>query len=447
MKRKYKEPDYNPRTISKEDASDLRKWLEEFGDLSGKIYNVVTEQFPGGNQRSKQINIEECEIEYVKQWKKPDEQGTVAYGYVVWQGKRYNYREVKWDLEKEKRANVIANKAGGEWDWTKMKENFEVDDLLESGFKTTELNDWFSEEKKDERLDKEEPGQVVFSKELGKSSQYIVLKFEENIDFLQAKTLLGLDSRYSKRQNGKPWSRGIGRVFDGVQAVTLLREGENDYLAGGYRFKARRDKTDVYSIDEVFKKGAYKKLLIQNEDVVLDIGMNIGSFAVYAAGLGAKVVGIEPEEENFMIAGENVFKNKMGEDVVLLRGAVVGREIDRVGLYLNSGKGADAHRIIETQGRDVVEVRAWNINDLINEYRPNKLKIDCEGAEYEIMMAVRDWVGIELISMEWHRKLLGDESNEMLKEVVKRMEENGYEFDGKIDGKGWMSVIHFSKKG
>jgi hypothetical protein len=33
-----------------------------------------------------------------------------------------------------------------------------------------------------------------------------------------------LESVYSKRKNGKPWSKGVGRVVDGTDALIKFKE-------------------------------------------------------------------------------------------------------------------------------------------------------------------------------------------------------------------------------
>jgi hypothetical protein len=42
--------------------------------------------------------------------------------------------------------------------------------------------------------------------------------------FINIQSILGLDSTYSKRANGKPWSKGIGRVIDGIDAIIKIKE-------------------------------------------------------------------------------------------------------------------------------------------------------------------------------------------------------------------------------
>lgn len=133
---------YNPRKISKEKLAALKKSLEEFGDLSGIVVNVRTQTMISGHQRVKNIDAD-CKIT-----KKPhtDATGTVALGYIDTPAGRLAYREVDWPEEKEKKANIAANKHGGEFDDDLLKELLEdlkLDDPLDIeliGFDEKEFN-------------------------------------------------------------------------------------------------------------------------------------------------------------------------------------------------------------------------------------------------------------------------------------------------------------------
>jgi len=70
---------------------------------------------------------------------------------------------------------------------------------------------------------KNKVGDIEFSSELGEAQNYIVLTFDTDVDFLAAKTHFGLKPKYSKRQNGKPWSKGIGRVVDGAAYLERIK--------------------------------------------------------------------------------------------------------------------------------------------------------------------------------------------------------------------------------
>lgn len=137
--KKIKPAPYNPRKINDEKLADLKNFLSNYGDLSGIVHNETTGNLVGGNQRSKVMDINNCEIQLLSESKQPDGQGTTALGFVIWHGNKYAYRRVKWPLEVEKRANIIANKAGGEWDFEMMAKHFEVPEVLESGFEINEL--------------------------------------------------------------------------------------------------------------------------------------------------------------------------------------------------------------------------------------------------------------------------------------------------------------------
>lgn len=131
----------NPRIISDDDLADLRRWLEELGDLSGIVHDLNSDEIIGGNQRGRVFDINQCEIVLVDGPHEPDEQGTVAHGFVVWQGKRYAYRQVRWTARQCEKANIVANQAGGDWDAVILAAEFEAADLVEWGFEKGELEE------------------------------------------------------------------------------------------------------------------------------------------------------------------------------------------------------------------------------------------------------------------------------------------------------------------
>lgn len=128
------------------------------------------------------------------------------------------------DLEKDKKAKelAIADNRSAEvslnWDQdvlSELKEEIEIGEY----FNADELFDLIGGD-----AEPEVKGKIAFSNEIDQESNYVVLKFDKKIDFLQIQTLLGLESTYSRRANGKPWSKGIGRVVDGVDAIAKIGE-------------------------------------------------------------------------------------------------------------------------------------------------------------------------------------------------------------------------------
>lgn len=130
----------NPRKITTTQYEALEKTMQEFGDLSGVVVNVRNQEVIGGNQRTSifQKNADKVKITKTA-LDKPDAQGTVAIGYIELNGSKFSYREVDWDEDKEARANIIANKAGGFWDNDILANEFDENLLKESGFSDFEL--------------------------------------------------------------------------------------------------------------------------------------------------------------------------------------------------------------------------------------------------------------------------------------------------------------------
>lgn len=121
----------NPRKITPSKLEQLKKALEEFGDLGGFVYNRKTKQIVGGHQRAKVFDAK-AKIMITQSYKTPTKAGTVAEGYIELNGERHRYREVVWDETREKAANIAANKGAGEWDFPELGNWFKA--LSESKF-------------------------------------------------------------------------------------------------------------------------------------------------------------------------------------------------------------------------------------------------------------------------------------------------------------------------
>lgn len=107
-----KPADYNPRVITDEQLLALKSAMQAFGDLSGIVVNIRTGNIVGGHQRIKAFD--DSWIIHAKAY--TDDVGTVKAGYIETEYGRWSYREVDWDEDKEKSANIAANKHGGDWD-------------------------------------------------------------------------------------------------------------------------------------------------------------------------------------------------------------------------------------------------------------------------------------------------------------------------------------------
>ena len=127
----------NPRVITDAQRSRLKKHLAELGDLSGVVFCRNQQSYVGGNQRSDVFNG--AEIELIESYDKPTLNGTVAHGFIRWNGERYAYREVEFTEEQFLKACIVANNDGGAFDW-EMLANWDADELVEWGMELPD--DW-----------------------------------------------------------------------------------------------------------------------------------------------------------------------------------------------------------------------------------------------------------------------------------------------------------------
>ena len=107
----------NPRAMSRADAIALADSIKEFGDLSSIVFNIRTGQLVGGHMRKASFeNMPgEKQVVITERYAQPNQVGTVAIGYVIYNNERYGYREVDWPLERETAANKASNKITGDW--------------------------------------------------------------------------------------------------------------------------------------------------------------------------------------------------------------------------------------------------------------------------------------------------------------------------------------------
>lgn len=131
--------DKNPRKMGKEEYQLLVESLQKYGDLSGVVFNRKTGNLIGGHQRTNHFKKEEAKVIITESFDTPTKQGTVALGYIVLDGEKYSYREVEFSEEDEQKANILPNKISGTWDFDVLANAFDVDTLMATGWKASEI--------------------------------------------------------------------------------------------------------------------------------------------------------------------------------------------------------------------------------------------------------------------------------------------------------------------
>jgi FkbM family methyltransferase len=153
------------------------------------------------------------------------------------------------------------------------------------------------------------------------------------------------------------------------------------YIENSYKIKlnSRKGVGDWFS---VFITNDYEFLQPENE-VVIDIGGEVGDSAIYFSIKGAKkVIVFEPFPNNFKYLVENIKINNLCDKIEPVN-AMLGKENKKT-LIDVSGEAIvrDAHE--SNEGLEIYEI---TLSKIVHDYRIDNavLKMDCEGCEYNLL--------------------------------------------------------------
>ena len=203
----------------------------------------------------------------------------------------------------------------------------------------------------------------------------------------------------------------------------------------------RENTLDKYIFNEIFKNKVYKKLTLKSDDVVFDIGANVGFFALYASKDVKKVICFEPDKENFSLLEENTSSL---DNIILENKAVIGGHEKTRTFYLNTKKNKGAHSLYVKRGRQEVTVDCSNINSLLQKYSPNKVKMDIEGGEREVIYAIKEWSNIDELIFEYHHNVKG-QSHKDFYALIKYLKQIFEFIDYIHPKKHWTSIVYCKK--
>ncbi len=180
------------------------------------------------------------------------------------------------------------------------------------------------------------------------------------------------------------------------------------YQSPDHTFYFREGTGDWYIFYEVYLDNEYRlPASLSPEDVVIDIGMHIGSFSFAALSRGAgRVYSFEVDQSNFDMAARNL--KVFGDRAKIFRKAVWRSDRTGDSLYAfgklpeNTGGGC----ILWMQDGEKLET--VGLDDVIDEAtdhgrkRVKVMKIDCEGSEFPILLTSRKLHLIDTICGEYH---------------------------------------------
>jgi FkbM family methyltransferase len=184
----------------------------------------------------------------------------------------------------------------------------------------------------------------------------------------------------------------------------------------GARFMAHVNTSDALMIWEIWKAKVYDdvRIPICAGDVVLDMGAHIGAFAVRAARLaqGGQVYAYEASPKNFALLTENRKLNNLGN--LYIENSAVSNQRGLMPFYTPSDNRI-LGSLLQSTSSFMEMVQTTTFSDIIAEHAISQidfLKVDVEGAEFDILFANPDETlsKTRQIVMEFH-EFKGDKRN------------------------------------
>jgi hypothetical protein len=123
-------------------------------------------------------------------------------------------RDLKPDDEKRKKLAIVDNHSSD-------TSEFDVN-MLMLDYDELELDD-YELVLKEETIVSKKQSEAQESLQLTDKMNYVILTFENDIDWLNAMTELEIKEVKTLRRNGKEWARGVGRVMNGVEAIRKIK--------------------------------------------------------------------------------------------------------------------------------------------------------------------------------------------------------------------------------
>lgn len=177
--------------------------------------------------------------------------------------------------------------------------------------------------------------------------------------------------------------------------------------------------------DETYLSGFPASALKQEIHSVIDIGANVGYFSLFMAGRypEASILACEPMPNNLGLL--RTYQNSLDSlNFKVIPKAISGQN-GTLSLYFDkSDTFTTSASIGQPEGEeDILEVATITLETLLQEQHLTSadfLKLDCEGAEYEILLHTPQKIlqSFRLVSMEYHDDPAGKSTPEELVDLL-----------------------------
>jgi len=249
-------------------------------------------------------------------------------------------------------------------------------------------------------------------------------------------------------KNTTNWPRLI------LNRAKILKDDVLTYkFKNGLRFsienaKGEFESSGMATITEIFITKNYNPpgMEIEEKDVIIDIGANIGIFSIYASKKApkGKIYAFEPFKTHFLKLNKNLKLNKIKN--IKTFSLAVDKDNKPKSFFISKTHTGN-HSLLKNENTTLeTKTECISLKEVFKQNKIKKcdfIKIDCEGGEYDILYgAPKDILNkIKKISLEFDNIDQDKKNGSYLKNYL---ENNGFKV--KINGEFEKSGILYAKK-
>jgi FkbM family methyltransferase len=192
------------------------------------------------------------------------------------------------------------------------------------------------------------------------------------------------------------------------------------------KIRTGKKSTDIHVFTEIWLENVYlKKINVKSDWTVIDVGAHIGLFSLFVSRLcdKGKVYCFEPDEENYKLLLENINNNRKN---ILAENSIISSKSGFKQFYVSDSDFAAGS--IHKKSNQSALVKSNTISDVLVKNKIqncNLLKLDCEGAEYDIIMSLsfEDLNKIDNICMEYEKI---DSQEYTIQDIISKLKSNNF---------------------
>jgi len=184
-----------------------------------------------------------------------------------------------------------------------------------------------------------------------------------------------------------------------------------------------RSQADKSVMKEIFELREYKEaetIIKSAKAPIIDAGAHAGFFVLYCRALNpeVKIFALEPDEDNLELLNQHLEINNL-KNIEVIPAALAGKSGLRDFYISTDSHNHSLFKVLVPKINKNAKIKTYSLDDLLKEQGIEKvalLKLDIEGAEYEVLKNFTSWEKLKNIALEYHD--FGDFKHQEIEKIL-----------------------------